>query len=237
MSRHWKSLRTSASAPILASFRASSLASFGCTSRNISQLVAEGRARSPCCRACFGVRNGRATASRVLAAVCARNPAAMIGFTTAGQLWTYRRMTDPRIHVLVPHGRSPEMEGVVVHRCRRIDPVDIVQRADGIRLTSPPRTLFDSADMIGAEATASVLEQILNERLGHIRHHHRHSATAVSPAAVQGPQRCSPSSGHDQPGERRCSPTSKSRYWTRCRGRAFRCPPPSLRCDFAGLRP
>ena len=32
---------------------------------------------------------------QVLAAVCARNPAAMIGFTTAGQLWVWRRMTDP----------------------------------------------------------------------------------------------------------------------------------------------
>jgi very-short-patch-repair endonuclease len=55
------------------------------------------------------------------------------------------------------------MEGIVVHRCRRIDPVDIVQRPDGIRVTSPPRTMFDSADMVGAEATASVLEQLLNE--------------------------------------------------------------------------
>ena len=26
---------------------------------------------------------------QLLAAVCARNPAAMIGFTTAGQLWAY----------------------------------------------------------------------------------------------------------------------------------------------------
>ena len=58
----------------------------------------------------------------------------------------------------------PEMEGVVVHRCRRIDPVDVVERPDGIRLTSPPRTLFDSADMIGSESTASVLEQLLNEQ-------------------------------------------------------------------------
>ena len=101
---------------------------------------------------------------QVLAAVCARNLAAMIGFTTAGQLWAQRRMTDPKIHVLVPHGCSPEMEGVVVHRCRRIDPVDIVQRPDGIRLSSPPRTIFDCADMIGFEATTSVFEQLLNER-------------------------------------------------------------------------
>jgi hypothetical protein len=101
---------------------------------------------------------------QILAAVCARNLSAMIAFTTAGQEWTLRRMMDPKIHVLVPHGASPKMEGVVVHRCRRIDPVDIVHRPDGIRLTSPPRTLFDCADMIGREATTSVLEQLLNEQ-------------------------------------------------------------------------
>ena len=73
-------------------------------------------------------------------------------------------MADRLIHVLVAHGCSPEMDGVVVHRCRRIDPVDVVQRPDGIRLTSPPRTIFDCADMIGREATTSALEQLLNEQ-------------------------------------------------------------------------
>lgn len=100
-----------------------------------------------------------------MVAVCARNPAAMIGFTTAGQEWNLRRTrTDLDVHALVPHGHSPELQGVVVHRCRRVDPVDIVERPDGIRLTSPPRTLFDSADMLGVEATTSILEQLLDEQ-------------------------------------------------------------------------
>jgi hypothetical protein len=51
----------------------------------------------------------------------------------------------------------------VVHRTRRIDKVDVVDRADGIRLTSPPRTLFDAADMLGFSASRSVLEQVLHE--------------------------------------------------------------------------
>jgi hypothetical protein len=142
---------------------AARLVELGCTDRNIAQMVARHElitmlpgvfrsAQWPCGR------------DQLLAAVCARNSAAMIGFTTAGQEWDLRRMRDPQIHVLVPHGRSPEMEGVIVHRCRRIDPVDIVQRPDGVRLTSPPRTIFDSANMLGAEGTASVLEQLLNEK-------------------------------------------------------------------------
>jgi very-short-patch-repair endonuclease len=139
------------------------LIGLGCPSRTLANLISDGQlvtmlpgvfrsAQWPCNR------------EQILAAVCARNLAAMIGFTTAGQLWAQRRMSDPNIHLLVPHGCSPEMQGVVVHRCRRIDPVDLVQRPDGIRLSSPPRTIFDSADMIGFEATASVLEQLLNEQ-------------------------------------------------------------------------
>jgi hypothetical protein len=141
-----------------------SLVAVGCNARNISYMVRRGElvtmlpgvfrsAQWPCNR------------EQKLAAVCARNPAASIAFTTAGQLWAWRRMKDPLIHVLVPHGVSPEMRDVVVHRCRRIDPVDVVERADGIRLTSPPRTIFDCADMIGPDATASVLEQLLNEQM------------------------------------------------------------------------
>jgi len=163
MSASWRRLMDAWFSQHLGIISAIKLAELGCGDRNIGQMVARHElvtmlpgvfrsAQWPCNR------------EQILGAVCARNAAAMIGFTTAGQLWTLRRMSDPRIHVLVPHGHSPQMENVVVHRCRRIDPVDIVQRADGIRLTSPPRTVFDSADMIGAEAAASVLEQILNER-------------------------------------------------------------------------
>jgi very-short-patch-repair endonuclease len=141
----------------------SKLVELGCTDRNIGHLVDRHElvAMMP---GVFRSAQWPCNREQVLAAVCARNLAAMIGFTTAGQQWGLRRMTDPRIHVLISHGRSPEMEGIVVHRCRRIDPVDIVQRPDGIRLTSPPRTVFDSADMIGSEATTSVLEQLLNEQ-------------------------------------------------------------------------
>jgi very-short-patch-repair endonuclease len=141
---------------------AAMLVELGCCDRNIGQMV-DRRELITMLPGVFRSAQWPCYREQILGAVCARNSAAMIGFTTAGQLWDLRRMTDPMIHALVPHGRSPEMEGVVVHRCRRIDPVDIVQRPDGIRLTSPPRTLFDSADMIGSEATTSVLEQLLNE--------------------------------------------------------------------------
>ncbi len=105
---------------------------------------------------------------QLMVAACLRNPEAAVAFTTAGQLWGMRRMPpDTAVHVLVPHSRSPELPGVIVHRCRRIDSVDVVaSRPDGIRLTSPPRTLFDCADILGVDAASSVLEQLIDSGRG-----------------------------------------------------------------------
>lgn len=99
-----------------------------------------------------------------LVALCDRHPDALIACTTGSKLWGWRRIEDERTHILVPHGSAAAPPGVIVHRCRKIDPVDIVHRPDGIRVTSPPRTLFDSAELLGRSATRSVLEQILHER-------------------------------------------------------------------------
>ncbi|QGG96497.1 type IV toxin-antitoxin system AbiEi family antitoxin [Actinomarinicola tropica] len=102
---------------------------------------------------------------QLMTAVCQHYPDAAIGFTTAAQEWGFREMSDPRIHVLVPHARTPEVPGIAFHRCRRIDAVDLAgRRADGVRLTSPPRTLFDSAAVCPADAVASAVEQALAER-------------------------------------------------------------------------
>lgn len=97
-----------------------------------------------------------------LVAVCRYSPDAVVSHTTAGQELRIRAMSDPRIHVLVPHANSPEIPGVVVHRCRQIDPVDVVQCPDGVRLTSPQRTIFDAAALIGVERTESAVEHVLH---------------------------------------------------------------------------
>lgn len=98
-------------------------------------------------------------------AACLRNPAAALAFSTAGQEWGLRRMTDRRVHVLVPHGVSPELEGIVVHRCRRIDSIDLVERTGGIRVTSVARTLFDVGAVVGRRRLESALEQALDKGL------------------------------------------------------------------------
>lgn len=100
-----------------------------------------------------------------LLAVCRRNPHAAISHTTAGQELGIRSMSGIALHALVPHSSSPVLAGVVVHRCRRIDELDVVELANGLRVTSVERTLFDAAGLIGADRTESALEHVLHHEL------------------------------------------------------------------------
>lgn len=101
---------------------------------------------------------------QLMVGACLIQPKAAAALTSAGRLFGFREMTDPRVHILLPHGARLDLPGVTIHRCRQIDPVDITgRRPDGIRLTSPPRTLFDSAAILGTDRTESVIEQALAE--------------------------------------------------------------------------
>lgn len=141
------------------------LSRLGVSDRTISRMLADGRLVS----VFPGVHRSAqwpASPETTMRAVCARNSSAVIAFTTAARLWGFRRLPGDRsIHVLVPAGSSPSMPGVVVHRCRRIDAVDVVERPDGIRLTSPPRSAFDIADVVGLSAARSITEQLLHEKM------------------------------------------------------------------------
>ena len=141
---------------------------FGCPQSSVSRLVAAGEWLT----VMPGVyRSGAHPDSSLgrMTAVCLRNPLVAVGFTSACRLWSLRKVLDDNaLHLLVPHGsspelRSPELRNVVIHRCRQIDAVDIVERDDGIRVTSPPRSIFDSADMLGVKRCASALEQVLDQ--------------------------------------------------------------------------
>ncbi|MCE9621579.1 MAG: hypothetical protein K8R99_04440 [Actinomycetia bacterium] len=142
---------------------ATQLIGLGCSKSTLQRMVA----RQDLLRMQSGVYRGRQWPDDELqrmTAICVRNPEAVIAFTTAARLWGFRNVEDREIHVLVPHGASPALAGATVHRCRRIDAVDIVQRPDGIRVTSPPRTLFDGAFYLGLDSARSVLEQMLHDR-------------------------------------------------------------------------
>ena len=102
---------------------------------------------------------------QLMVAGCLRNSYAALAFTTAGQLHGLRKMFDDRVHLLVPHGASPELSGLIVHRCRRIDSEDIVEIGGGMRVTSVARTLFDVGGVVGHKRVVSALENALDRKL------------------------------------------------------------------------
>ena len=104
------------------------------------------------------------------------------GFVTGpvgGKLFDLRRMptttTKPPqrskekpievIPYAVPHGSRISIPGVRIRQTTIIEPTDLFERGDGIRLASPWRLAFDLAGDLDAEDLDSVIEQILAKKL------------------------------------------------------------------------
>jgi very-short-patch-repair endonuclease len=106
------------------------------------------------------------TAEQPMALACAVHPRAIVSHVSAGRVWALRGLgADRRLHVMLPGRVQREVPGAVVHWSHRIDPVDVVERPDGIRVTSPPRTAFDLAWRLSDDRLESVIEQLLHEQM------------------------------------------------------------------------
>ncbi len=97
------------------------------------------------------------------AAACIADPEAAIGGPSAANLWDMRhvfRTTTPV--VLVGHDRTPVVRGVDLRRTNLLPTSHIVERHDGIRLTSPPRTWFDCGRDLRDERFERLTEWVLD---------------------------------------------------------------------------
>lgn len=99
------------------------------------------------------------------AAVCLGRPHAVISGPTAGRLWGFRRLpTDRRVHVIVPPAANPSTEQwVCAFRTATITADDIVERSDGVRLTTRARTALDLARFIAGDNLLSVIDQAMHD--------------------------------------------------------------------------
>lgn len=97
--------------------------------------------------------------------VCLARPRAVVAGLTAGRLWGFRGLPrDRRIHVIVPPASNPAIaDWVVPYRTAAIHPDDMIQRADGIRVTTRERTAFDLARHLGPDRLLSVIEQAMHD--------------------------------------------------------------------------
>jgi very-short-patch-repair endonuclease len=101
------------------------------------------------------------------AALCTSRPYAVICGPTAARAWGTRKAPrDGLIHFISPPGSQPCREPWArPYRTALIFPDEIVYRPDGIRLTSPPRTIVDLARYLPDDALASAIEWALSTRI------------------------------------------------------------------------
>lgn len=99
------------------------------------------------------------------AAVCLARPDVAIAGPTAGRLWGFRRLPpDRRIHVIAARASNPAIaRWIVPYRTEAVHEHDIVDRGDGIRITSRARTALDLARWLGPDDLLSVIEQAAHD--------------------------------------------------------------------------
>jgi hypothetical protein len=88
-----------------------------------------------------------------------------VRYPTAGEAWHLRKSErDPDVHVWVrPGQRVRAIPGVRIHVTRHLPDTDIVRRADGIAITSPPRTAVDASATLDADDLESLIESGIDQ--------------------------------------------------------------------------
>lgn len=92
--------------------------------------------------------------TRLLAACLASGPGARASHRSAAALWGLDGAREDAVEITVPHHRSPNLRGVVIHRSVRDLPTE-VKNVDGIPVTSVAQTLVE----LGASAPRIAVER------------------------------------------------------------------------------
>ena len=98
---------------------------------------------------------------------CSRPSGLIVAGPTAGRISAFRRMPrDGLVHVIGPPASHPSVEKWLrVYRTAMIDPLHVVERDDGIRLTCPARTVLDLSRHLSDSDLRSVIDQVESERM------------------------------------------------------------------------
>ena len=101
------------------------------------------------------------------AAACLADSEAVVTGPAAARLWEFRHVFRPSVpEVLVRHDRTPITSGVVLRRTNVLSAEDVVERADGIRVASPPRAWFDCASHLDDARFEMLTEWVLDHHVG-----------------------------------------------------------------------
>lgn len=104
-------------------------------------------------------RPPRTPLERADAAVLACGPGAALSHGSAMTLWEFWKRWDEPFEVIVPADRRPP--GIRVHRSRTVNRRDLTVQL-GIRVTSPARTIFDTAPRLSDKALKRTVNSALH---------------------------------------------------------------------------
>ena len=105
---------------------------------------------------------------RMLAAVKACGPGAVLSHWSAAELWGFVDEEDRHPHVTVVGQATRSVPGVIAHRTAALDPRDRA-RHRGVPITAAPRTLLDLAAVAGSEVARRAVRTAQGKRRVHVR--------------------------------------------------------------------
>jgi very-short-patch-repair endonuclease len=135
----------------------------GLTERQISRLVVA-RVLQPVFRNVYALDPPPWPLHRRAHAACLAADVVVSDMTAAAH-WRLRRTPRDVLEVVLEAPNYTRLPGVTVHRTNVLHPDDVVGYGNGMRVTSPARTLFDIAADLDPSTMRSVVDDALNRRL------------------------------------------------------------------------
>lgn len=127
----------------------------------------DGHVLTPVAKSVVRIESAPRTLEGRCVALSLAHPTGFVTGPTGGKLVGLRRMprAEP-VHFSVRHGiHLDEQKNVILHQTTEIRPQDVRHRRDGIIIASPARLAFDLAAILSRGDHASVVEQLIHDRL------------------------------------------------------------------------
>jgi hypothetical protein len=124
----------------------------------------------PTLRGVYRSRSAPVTEISLARSGCLFSDRLVVSGPASGRIWGFRKMPrfDGAVDFVAPPATSPlSADWVRITRCSIMGANDVVSRADGIRVLSPPASLVHLARSLDDESLESVIEQVLRDFCGH----------------------------------------------------------------------
>jgi very-short-patch-repair endonuclease len=136
----------------------------GLTRQAVVHLI-RNRVLTPVFRQVYSVTPGPIDDRRRALALCLAVPDGVVSHQTAATHWQLRRAPRGMLDLTVRAPKQVRLPDVRVHRITEVSPEDVVRLANGLRVTTPARTLFDLANLVSPPVLGSAMQDALNRRL------------------------------------------------------------------------